>query len=119
MRLLKTFNLTLRAVMETGIVAGLAYWELKFGETTLTKIIFCIGAPGLIFGFWGSFDFHNFGKLSEFLRLMQELIISFISAFALYSINQHILGLTLALISIFHHILIYSLGETLLKQNAK
>jgi hypothetical protein len=103
--------------METGIVAGLAYCGLQFGETTATKIIFCIAAPGLIFGLWGSYDFHNFGKWSEFLRLIQELLLSFIAAFALYSAAQHSLGWILALISIFHHTLVYSLGETLLKQN--
>jgi hypothetical protein len=117
MRLLKTLNLTLRAVMEAGIVGGLAYWGLQFGETTLTKITFCISAPALIFGFWGLYDFHNFGKWSEFFRLIQELVLSFIAAFALYLVDQHILGWILALISIFHHTLVYLLGERLLKQN--
>jgi Protein of unknown function (DUF2568) len=115
MKLLKTFNLALRAVMEAGIVAGLAYWGLQFGETTLTKITFFVAAPALIFGFWGLYDFHNFGKWSEFLRLIQELILSFIAAFALYTSGQHLLGWILAVISVVHHIFIYLLAETLLK----
>jgi hypothetical protein len=112
---LKTFNLALRGIMETGIVAGLAYWGFHTGQNTSMKILLCIGAPLLVFGFWGACDFHNFKKLSEPLRLIQELVLSGLAAIALYSSGQHFLGWTLGAISIIHHILVYLLGEALLK----
>jgi Protein of unknown function (DUF2568) len=101
--------------MEAGIIAGLAYWGLQIGESCLTKVIFCIAAPLLVFGFWGSYDFHNFGKWSEPLRLIQELVLSGIAAVALYFTGQHFLGWCLGLIAILQHLLVYLLGETLLK----
>ena len=45
--------------------------------------------PLIGFGFWGAVDFHQFGRLSEWLRLMQELVISGMAAFALYITGQH------------------------------
>ena len=101
--------------METAIVAGLAYWGFHYGETTANKIIFCVAAPLLVFGFWGAYDFHKFGKWSESLRLLQELVLSGLAAFALYSVGQHLLGVLLGIITVLHHILVYALGETLLK----
>ena len=112
---LKTFNLALRGIMEIGIVAGLAYWGFHNGQNTTMKILLGIGAPLIIFGFWGSYDFHNFGKWSELLRLIQELVLSGLAAIAIYATGQHFLGLTLILLSFLHHTLVYLFGETLLK----
>ncbi len=101
--------------MEFGIVAGLAYWGIYIGSSSLSKIILGIGAPLLIFGFWGMVDFRNAGKNAEVFRLVQELILSFLTAFAIYSTGLHFLGLSLAVLSILHHVLVYMLGEKLLK----
>ncbi|HKJ80590.1 MAG TPA: YrdB family protein [Ignavibacteriaceae bacterium] len=112
---LKIFNLTLRGIIESGIVAGLAYWGFFTGYNLTMKLILGVGAPLLIFGFWGAYDFHNFGKLSEALRLIQELILSGFTAIVLYTTGQHFLGWALGIISIIHHLFVYLLGETLLK----
>jgi hypothetical protein len=112
---LKTINLALGGIMETGIVAGLAYWGFHTGQNTTMKTLLCIGTPMLVFGFWGSYDFHNFHKWSETLRLIQELVLSGLAAAALYSAGLHFWGLALGIISILHHVLVYMLGETLLK----
>jgi hypothetical protein len=101
--------------METGIVAGLAYWGFHTGSNLTMEIILGIGTPLLIFGFWGSYDFHNFGKWSEPLRLIQEIILSGLAAIVLFSTGQYFLGWTLGIISIIHHLFVYLLGETLLK----
>ncbi len=111
----RTINLALRGIMETGIVAGLAYWGFQAGTNTGMKILLCIGAPLLIFGFWGSYDFHNFGRWSELLRLFQELVLSGLAVIAIYASGLHFWGWTLGIISIIHHTLVYLLGETLLK----
>ncbi len=111
----KRLNLVLRSLMEIGIVAGIGYWGFYSGKGSIMKIILGIGMPLLIFGFWGLVDFQKAGNYSELLRLCQELVITGIAAAALYISGQHALGWALALISIIHHILVYLLGETLLK----
>ena len=114
--LLKRFNLAIRGIMELGIVAALSFWGFHTGRNTLMKIILGVGSPAIVFGFWGLVDFRNAGNKAEYLRLIQELVISGLAAVALYFAGQYILALFLALISVAHHILVYSLGETLLKK---
>ena len=114
--LLKRINLALRGIMELGIVAALGFWGFHTGRNTFMKIILGISAPVIIFGFWGLVDFRNAGSKSEYIRLIQELLLSGLAAAALYFAGQTILAWILALISIIHHIFVYSLGETLLKK---
>jgi len=114
MTFFKGFNLTLRALMELGIVLAFGYWGYWFGSSFSIKIILCLVAPLIGFGFWGLVDFHQFGKLSEFLRLIQELLISGLAAVALYTTGQGIAAWILAGISIVYHILVYLDGDTLL-----
>ena len=114
--LLKRFNLALRGIMELGIVAALSFWGFHTGRNTLMKIILGFGSPAVVFGFWGLVDFRNAGSISEYLRLIQELVLSGLAVVALYFEGQYFLALFLALISVAHHILVYSLGETLLKK---
>jgi hypothetical protein len=109
-------NLALRGAMEFGIVAGLAWWGYHAGKGMPARISLGVAAPLLLFGFWGLVDFHRAGSAAEPLRLIQELVISGAAAVALYAAGQHILGWTLGLISVVHHILVYLLGETLLKK---
>ncbi len=109
------FNVGLRGLMETGIVAALGYWGYSSGSTVAMKLILCVGAPLLGFGFWGAVDFHKAGRMSEPLRLIQELFISGLAAFAIYSAGHHSLGWTLGIISVVHHALVYLLGQKLLK----
>lgn len=111
----KRFNLILRALMELGIVLGLGYWGFRTGDSIGMKILLGIGAPLLIFGFWGLVDFHQAGSLSEALRLVQELVISGLAALAWYTAGAPVLGWALALVSIIHHALVYLLGERLVK----
>ena len=115
MIVLKRFNLLLRSLMEMGIVAGFGYWGFQIAKGSIMKIILTICVPVIIFSFWGFIDFHKAGKFSESLRLLQELIISGAAAVALYTVGQHLLGWIFALLSIIHHILVYLIGDTLLK----
>ena len=113
---LKWFNVALRGVMEFGIVIALGYWGFQTGSNAVTRIVWAILAPVIGFGFWGLVDFRKAGRMSESLRLVQELIISGLAAAAFYAAGQRALGWALGLISIVHHGLMYLLGETLLKQ---
>lgn len=113
---LKWINVFLRALMEFGIIAALAYWGYQSGSNTNIKIILGIGAPLVGFGFWGIIDFHQAGSLSELLRLLQELVVSGLAVIGFYTTGQYLLAWILGIISIIHHILVYTLGETLIKK---
>lgn len=112
---MKWFNLTLRAIMETGIVLAFAFWGYKTGDSTGTKILWAIITPIVGFGIWGAIDFHQMGRMAEPLRLIEELVISGVAAFALYSVDQHALGWSFAALSLLYHVLVYLSGGRLLK----
>ena len=112
---LKWFNLVLRALMEMGIVIALAFWGYQIGKNLGMKILLGIIAPLIGFGFWGAIDFHQAGRMAEPLRLIEELVISWLAAFALFVVGQPALGWTLGLLSIVYHALVYISGGRLLK----
>jgi Protein of unknown function (DUF2568) len=111
----QVFLLILRVLMESGVVAALAFWGFSTGNSTGTKLALGLGAPIIGFGLWGAVDFHQAGRLAEPLRLLQELVISGVAALALVDAGQVGLGVGLALLSIAYHALVYVLGSTLLK----
>lgn len=108
-------NLVLRVTMETGIVVALGFWGYHTGDSTAAKIGLLIGAPIVGFGFWGAVDFHQAGRLAEPLRLTQELVISGLAAVAWYVAGYHALGVTLGVLSLAYHALVYAAGARLLK----
>ena len=101
--------------METGIVLGIGIFGYYFGKTIVLKIVFMICLPLLLFGFWGAVDFRKSGKNAEIFRLIQELFICFLASAAFYFSGHPVLCWILLLISVLHHILVYALGDTLLK----
>jgi disulfide bond formation protein DsbB len=115
----KWFNLALRAIMELGIVLALAYWGYQTGNNLGMKILLGIIAPLVGFGFWGAIDFHQAGNIAEPLRLIEELLISGLAAFALYVVGQHTLGWAFAALSILYHLLVYLSGGRLLKTQSQ
>ncbi len=117
MRPVSGLNLALRAVVEAGVVAGLAYWGVRTGDSAAGKALLGIGAPIVGFGLWGGWDFRGAGRLAEPLRLMQELVISLAAAAALATAGLLVLGAALAFASLVHHALVYALGERLLKED--
>jgi hypothetical protein len=113
---LKWFNVGLRALMELGIIIALGYWGYKAGESASAKILLAVGAPLIGFGFWGLVDFRKAGSLAEPLRLIQELAISGLAAFAWYVAGAPAWGWALGMVSMVHHLLVYLSGDTLLKR---
>jgi hypothetical protein len=109
-------NLALRGLMELGIVAALGYWGYQVGVGLGTSILFGIGAPLLGFGYWSAVDFRRAGRLAEPLRLFQELVISAVAVLAWYAVGQPVLAAALGLVSVVHHVLVYLLGDSLLKR---
>ena len=65
-------NLTLRVIMETGVVAGLAYWGIRTGDTAAAKAALGLTAPLIGFGIWGALDFRQAGPHAESLRLAKN-----------------------------------------------
>ncbi|HVT85861.1 MAG TPA: YrdB family protein [Chitinophagaceae bacterium] len=112
---LKWINLGLRAVMEAGIVITFGYWGYETGKTNSAKIILCIVAPLVGFGFWGLVDFHQF-NCGEMFRLIQELLICGLAVIALYKTGSIIWAWAMAILSVVYHILVYVSGERLLKR---
>jgi len=115
MSTIEWINLALRAVMETGIVLAFSFWGYQTGSSLALKILLAIFSPLIGFGIWGAIDFHKAGELAEPLRLVEELLISGLAAYLLYLTGQHFLGLTLGLLSITYHLLVYISGGHLLK----
>lgn len=107
-------NLALRAVMEMGIVAGLAYWGVHVGASTGAKIVLGVGVPAVGFGFWGAIDFHQLGRYAEPARLVQELVVSGLSAAAWYGAGQPVIGIALGALSLIYHASVYASGQHLL-----
>ena len=108
-------NLALRAVMETGIVLAFAFWGYETGQSGAAKALLAVGAPVVGFGIWGALDFHRAGTWAEPLRLIEELVISGLAAFALYAAGQPALGMALGALSIVYHALVYLSGARLLE----
>jgi hypothetical protein len=109
-------NLTLRALMEAGIIVALGWWGYHTGGSTETRVLRAFVVPILGFGFWGLVDFRWAGRFAEGLRLTQELAVSGVAAVAWYAAGQHVLGWALAVVSVVHHVLVYVSGERLLKR---
>ncbi|MGH7582736.1 MAG: DUF2568 domain-containing protein [Gemmatimonadales bacterium] len=107
---LERVNLILRAIMELGVICGLAWWGYRVGG-----VLLAVAAPVVGFGFWGAVDFHHAGRAAEALRLIQELVISGLAAGALYVAGAHVLGYALASVSVAYHALVYIAGNRLLK----
>ena len=112
----KWINVGLRAVMELGIVLGLGYSGYHSGTTALSKILLAIAYPVIGFGVWSLLDFHRTGQGAEYYRLTEEILISGLTAWLVFRAGKPQLGIALALISIVHHLLIYLLGDRLLKK---
>lgn len=108
-------NLTLRGLMELGIVIAFAQWGYHTGKTIGYSVFLSIIAPLVMFSIWSLFDFRNVVSTPEPFRLVQEMFISLLAAVAWYISGQRMLGLTLAIISIIHHIMVYALGYKLLQ----
>ena len=114
MTALQKINLGLRVSLETGIVCAMSYWGYSIANGTAWKIVLAMVAPVLVYGFWGTVDFHQARRMSEPLRLTQELVISGLAAVAVYAAGAHAFAWALAFVSIAHHALVYTLGTRLL-----
>lgn len=107
--------LPMRAAMEAGVVAGLAYWGYRAGGGTGSRILLALGTPLIGFGLWGAVDFRWAGRLAESLRLVEELGISFAAALAVITAGQPAAGWALAGLSAVYHALVYVLGGRLIE----
>ena len=111
--------LTLRAVMEGGIVCGLAVWGYHTASGGARGVALGAAAAGVGFGIWGAIDFRRAGAWAEPLRLVEELVISLAAAAALIAAGRPALGWALAALSIGYHALVYALGGRLLEPHRR
>lgn len=115
-RVLRWSNVALRGLMEAGIVVALAWWGVHAGTGAAGKAALGVGAPAVLFGFWGLVDFRQAGRAAEPLRLLEELLITGLAALAWFTAGEHLLAWGLLLLSVVHHALVYPLGGRLLKE---
>ena len=115
MKGLTIFNIVLRGIMESGIVVSLAFWGIETGNNITMKIILAIFAPLLVFGIWGLVDFKKIVSHPEGFRLFEELLLTLLTAYALYSIDQELFCWMLISISVIHHLLVYITGHKLIE----
>ncbi len=101
--------------MELGIVAGFAYWGVQTGDGAAGKLFLGVAAPAVGFTVWGTLDFRGTGGHAELFRLVEELVISGLAALALTVSGQVAIGVGLAVVSAVHHVLVYAIGDRLLK----
>ncbi len=106
--------LTLRALLEGSVVAGLAYWGAEASSNTALSIALAVAAPLLGFGVWGAVDFHQLDQRAEPLRLLQELVISGLSALGVWVAGQHAVAVALAALTLVYHAAVYASGRRLL-----
>jgi hypothetical protein len=104
--------------MEAGVVLGLGYWGYHTGGSTGMRFLLAIGAPALVFGFWGFVDFRWMGRTAEGVRLLQELVITAAVGYALISTGQYVLGWGMIGISVVYHTLVYLLGDRLVERDS-
>ena len=79
-------------------------------------MLLALAAPAAAFGIWGALDFRFAGRYAEPLRLTEELAITSLAAICLYAAGQRALAVGLAALSVGYHVLVYSAGERLLKE---
>lgn len=82
----------------------------------MARSLLVLGAPLVVFGFWGLVDFRSSANLAEPLRLAQELVLSGIAAVAAYTAGWRVLAWVLVGLSLGHQVLVYLMGESLLKR---
>ena len=111
---MKMVTLALRALLETGVVAGLALWGVHIGHGAPASVALGVAAPAVGFGVWGAIDFRHAGRRAEALRLTEELVISLAAAAALAAAGHDGFGGALAALTIGYHALVYATGQRLL-----
>jgi Protein of unknown function (DUF2568) len=114
MTLAQSVLLTLRGVLEAGVVVGLTWWGYVVAGGGAPGVLVAVLAPLVGFGFWGAVDFHRAGALAEPLRLLQELAISVLTGWLLIAVGHRFWGWALVILSAGYHALVYALDERLL-----
>ena len=107
-----------RVLLETGVVAGLAWSGYAAGGGGLAGVLLAIFAPLVGFGLWGAVDFRHAGRLAEPLRLVEELVISALAAAGVIATGHPGPGWALLGLSLAYHLLVYATGGRLLKPPA-
>jgi hypothetical protein len=114
--LFRSLNLVIRVLVEIGVLIGPMCYGYQLGQNMMVKILLSFIAALLVFGFWSLVDFHQCGRNAELFRLLQELILSALAAFFFFKAGLHRTGWILAVLSVIHHVLLYLLGDRLLKK---
>jgi Protein of unknown function (DUF2568) len=106
--------LVARALLEAGVVAGLAWSGYRAGGGGVLGVVLAVLVPAVGFGLWGIVDFRDAGRLAEPLRLAEELLISGLAALGVAATGHPAWAWALFGFSLGYHVLVYAAGERLL-----
>lgn len=117
-------NLAFRFLLEMAALAAIGFWGWQQAENLILKIVLAIGLPVMAAVLWGTFavpnDSSRSGKapvpVPGWLRLILELLIFGIAAWALFDSGFVTPSLILALLVLIHYALSYDRVLWLLKQ---
>jgi Protein of unknown function (DUF2568) len=100
---LKNANLALAFFLELAVLAALGYWGFHTGPNIFMKIGFGIGLPVIaivIWALWGAP--RSATRLRGFWFLLLQIIFFGSAAIALYTAQQHTLGIVFALVFVLN-----------------
>jgi Protein of unknown function (DUF2568) len=101
MQLLKNINLVLAFLLELGLFSSVSYWGFQKGNSTFTKWIIAFICFSIAVGLWAVFAApKSESRLPFHLRLVFELVMFLVAAFALNKLNYILLSYFFAIISI-------------------
>ncbi|MFT8314835.1 MAG: YrdB family protein [Clostridium sp.] len=106
--IIKSANLLIRFLLELFMLAAFAYWGFKTGRVTVVKFGLGIGIPLLVAIVWGSFLSPKAPLyISEVIKLVLELIIFGLAAFAMKAAGHPAIAGALVLAFVINRILMY------------
>ena len=106
MNVLKGLNLSIRFLLELGMLASVAYWGFSTNSSWALKILFGIGLPILLAVIWGFFMApRSAHRLSGIPFTIMDFVLLGSGAFALYASGQTTLAWIFAVVLVISEIL--------------
>lgn len=106
MEVIKMINVLVRFLLELCILVIFGYWGFKTGGQPLTRFLLGIGSPILFAIVWGAFLAPKSAmRLQDPLRLIVEVVLFALAAWALYSAGKPTLTILFAILYLINKLL--------------
>lgn len=112
MHIVKIVNAVLAFSLELGMLAAFAYWGYKNGNGLVMKWLFAIGLPVLVAVLWGLILAPKAPyRLDTTFRVIVELTLFLLAAYALYRLGYVALAIVFAVLSVVCQMIFLVVGE--------